>query len=177
VTDTGIGFEASLAPRLFQAFEQSGRDITRQFGGLGLGLAISRSIVEAHGGKVEAMSKGVNRGATFSVELPLRKSRELNSNGPSAPKKRTSRKCRILVVEDHGDTRTSMQRMLQRDGHEVVVAASAREALEVAERENFDLVISDLGLPDMSGNELMAQLRSRLGFLELPSAATEWKTT
>src|SRR4030095_16892236 len=67
VADTGIGFEAGLAPRLFEAFEQSGRDITRQFGGLGLGLAISRSIVEAHGGKVQALSEGVNRGATFSV--------------------------------------------------------------------------------------------------------------
>src|SRR4030095_15678632 len=149
--------------RLFQAFEQSGRDITRQFGGLGLGLAISRSIVEAHGGKVQALSEGVNRGATFSVELPLRKSRETSPNSPSAPKKRISRKCRILVVEDHGDTRASMQRMLQRDGHEVFTASSAREALETAEGEKFDLVISDLGLPDMSGNELMSQLHSRLG--------------
>jgi PAS domain S-box-containing protein len=163
VADTGIGFEAGLAPRLFQAFEQSGRDITRQFGGLGLGLAISRSIVEAHGGTVQAMSDGVNRGATFSVELPLRKSREQDANSPRSPKKGVSRKCRILVVEDHGDTRASMQRMLQRDGHKVLAASSAREALEAAEMEKFDLVISDLGLPDMNGNEMMAQLHRSFG--------------
>lgn len=164
IKDTGIGFDAAAKPKLFHAFEQAGRDITRQFGGLGLGLTISRSIVQAHGGQIIAESKGFQQGATFTITLPLR---ELGSTqgGYAIPEtgEVTARRLRILFVEDHADTRASMQRLLQRLNHDVVTVESGTHALEQAASEQFDLVISDLGLPDMSGLELMQQLRDRFG--------------
>jgi len=162
IKDSGIGFEPATAGRLFQAFEQRGRGITREFGGLGLGLAISRSIVEAHGGSIRAQSDGPGTGATFTVILPLRNTSEkLAPSRPSAQSTPVGRGRDILIVEDHADTRETLRRLLERGGHSVTAAGSAREALEVAKISKFDLVISDLGLPDMSGNEMMAQLRKR----------------
>jgi PAS domain S-box-containing protein len=162
IKDTGIGFEPVTAGKLFQAFEQRGRGITRQFGGLGLGLAISRSIIEAHGGSIRAHSEGPGTGATFTVILPLRSTSEKPApSRPSAGSTPVGRGCDILIVEDHADTRETLQRLLKRVGHSVTPTGSGREALEVARLSKFDLVISDLGLPDMSGNELMTQLRKR----------------
>jgi signal transduction histidine kinase len=169
VRDNGIGFEPSLADKLFEAFEQGGREVTRQFGGLGLGLVITRSIVEAHGGTVSATSQGPGRGATVSLELPLTapefKSEPTDSDRPAllpelpAP----SRARRILLVEDHADTRASLEFLLRQNQHEVWGAGSAEEALRLAAENKFDLVISDLGLPDRSGLELMRQLRDEFG--------------
>ncbi len=164
VTDTGIGFEPGAEDRLFLPFEQSGRGVTRQFGGLGLGLAISRAIIEAHGGTIKGRSDGPGKGATFTVALPL--------TAPSA--KKDARPARravssertghdILVVEDHEDTRSTLQRLLERVGHRVSLAASAKQALSMAGDTEFDLVISDLGLPDMTGAQLMSELRDRHG--------------
>ena len=162
IKDTGIGFEPITKGKLFQAFEQSGRGITRRFGGLGLGLAISRSIIEAHGGSIRAHSEGPGTGATFTVMLPLRSASEKPApSQPSAESTPVGRGRNILIVEDHADTRETLQRLLERGGHCVTAAGSGREALEIARLSKFDLVISDLGLPDMSGNELMAQLRKR----------------
>jgi len=163
VEDTGMGFDPDSAEKLFQAFEQGGRNITRRFGGLGLGLAISRSIVEAHGGKIYAASKGVGKGAVFSFEIPLHP-------GQMTAKKRTARATGagpkfspklILLVEDHKDTRTSLEFLLQKAAYQVKSAISAEEALQLAERHHFDLVISDIGLPDQSGLELMQQLKDQ----------------
>lgn len=165
--DSGIGFEPESAPNFFQAFEQGGRHITRQFGGLGLGLAISRSIVEAHGGHIHAESPGIGRGATFVIELPLgRRNRRRDNPKPAAKPAATNgtgRSLRILLVEDHKDTRASIQKLLQHARHNVMAAGSAREALETAAANRFDLVISDLGLPDQSGHQLMRQLRQQFG--------------
>ena len=159
VEDSGMGFRAEIAPRLFAAFEQNGRDITRRFGGLGLGLTISRSIILAHGGSIEAESPGPGRGATFTIQLPLWKSAKGSASSQSASK----RVLRILLVEDHEDTRTAMERHLRDLKHKVQSARSAHEALELAAQHEFDLVLSDLGLPDESGLELMSKLRDRFG--------------
>lgn len=159
VADNGIGFDPRLSERIFEAFEQAGRQITREHGGLGLGLAICRSIMESHGGRVTARSDGSNRGATFTVHIPLRPS--TNGSDVSAgamDKSPEQRPLRILLVEDHYDTRISMARLLGRQ-HHVSTAESAGQALALASRQPFDLVISDLGLPDRSGLDLMRQLR------------------
>ena len=165
ITDSGIGFAPESAATLFQAFEQGGRHITRQYGGLGLGLAITRSIVDAHGGTIKATSPGLGKGASFTLEFPLSRAEQPSlSKDPFAIAARSrSHSIKILLVEDHKDTRLSIQRLLEIAGHHVSPAASAAQALEIASANQFDLVVSDLGLPDQTGHELMAQLRSRHG--------------
>jgi signal transduction histidine kinase len=165
VKDTGIGFEPETATKLFHAFEQSGRGITQQFGGLGLGLTISRSIVEAHGGEVRGQSAGPGKGAVFSVVLPLKRAEASESPSLHPPSDRPARRCEILIVEDHEDTRATLARLLARRGHQLTTTSSGQEALAAAASSIFDLVISDLGLPDMTGNELMAQLRDAHGLV------------
>lgn len=165
VTDSGIGFDAATSARMFNAFEQGSREITRQFGGLGLGLAISRSIAEAHGGMIRACSRGPGTGACFSLELPLlTQGKDPRAPAPTPPNSAENAPgLRILLVEDHKDTRMVLERVLRRQNHAVLAAADARAALELAESHAIDIVISDLGLPDQSGLELMRQLRDRFG--------------
>jgi two-component system CheB/CheR fusion protein len=162
VNDSGIGIEPEALSRIFNAFEQAERSITRQFGGLGLGLAISRTLVEMHGGQIEAYSEGQGKGATFRVRLPLTASpvpRE--GTAPAAPAQRVVRSLRILLVEDHGVTAKLMRMVLTSDGHSVEAAGDIATALELAGRHAFNLLLSDLGLPDGSGHDLMRQLRER----------------
>jgi CheY-like chemotaxis protein len=162
VADNGVGFDPASAGKLFQAFEQGGRNITRRFGGLGLGLAITRSIIEAHGGTVGAASKGVGHGAKFTLEIPLHSGQiknEITAEPVAQPQPEFSSK-RILLVEDHDDTRNSLEALLQRASYLVKSAATAGEALELAQTNEFDLVISDVGLPDQSGLELMLKLKT-----------------
>jgi two-component system CheB/CheR fusion protein len=151
-------------PHIFDAFEQGGSGTTRQFGGLGLGLAISKSLVELHGGSIGVRSEGKGKGATFTVRLP-----EHACALPGfAPRPRTQAgvqvggtALRILLVEDHGDTAKVMCRFLAGNGHHVQVAGDLAAASRLIAAEHFDLLISDLGLPDGSGLELMRALRSR----------------
>jgi PAS domain S-box-containing protein len=159
VTDTGIGIEPGVLPRVFDAFEQGGGETTRRFGGLGLGLAISRAIVEAHGGSLAASSGGKGRGATFTVELG--DARPLPGAAPDGPAPGAGgrrRALRILLVDDHKDTLRVLARVLRSLGHEVSPADSVGSALEAARGAEFDLLISDLGLPDGSGLEIMRSL-------------------
>ncbi|HYZ71491.1 MAG TPA: ATP-binding protein, partial [Chthoniobacterales bacterium] len=160
VADSGIGFDPADAEKLFESFRQVGDDVTRRNGGLGLGLAISRAIVNAHGGRIWAESSGVNLGATFYIELPLRKaaSPTIPEIAPAVP---ASAGLRILLVEDHEDTRHVFQAILSQKGHAVQSAATGEAALALASSERFDLVISDLGLPDFNGTDLMSILRER----------------
>lgn len=160
VADSGIGFDPADAEKLFESFRQVGDDATRRSGGLGLGLAISRAIVNAHGGRIWAESPGANLGATFYIELPLRKaaSPAIPEVAPSVP---ASAGLRILLVEDHEDTRYVFQAILSQKGHSVKSAATGEAALALASSEVFDLVISDLGLPDFSGTDLMSILQER----------------
>jgi len=165
VIDTGIGISLDVLPRLFAAFEQGGRETTQQFGGLGLGLAISKALVEAHGGTLTAQSDGRDTGATFSVELG-------GAESPTQPcgdsprvdgRNGHTKSLRILLVEDHKDTSRIMARMLNLTGHEVTTAEDIASAVDVATAKPFDLVISDLGLPDGSGLDLMQRLRPMTG--------------
>jgi signal transduction histidine kinase len=161
VSDSGIGIESEALPKIFNAFEQADRKITREFGGLGLGLAICRALVEMHGGTIRARSAGRNQGATFSVELPLAPAASQRSgvNGqPAAPAKLPERGVCILLVEDHTDTARAMTTLLNRRGYDVRRAANMAEALKEANNRKFDVLVSDIGLPDGSGLELMRQL-------------------
>jgi PAS domain S-box-containing protein len=161
VTDTGVGIEPDVLPRLFTAFEQGERTITRRFGGLGLGLSIVRSLVEMHGGTIAASSAGHGQGATFTVTL---KSVQPGLGAPSAEApKSASGGQRILLVEDHADTREVLDRLLSSLGCTVWAVGSVKEAVELSDREPFDLLVSDIGLPDGTGHEVMSYVRARHG--------------
>jgi two-component system CheB/CheR fusion protein len=160
VNDSGIGIETAAHSRIFDAFEQAERSITRQFGGLGLGLAISKALVEMHGGTIEATSEGKGKGATFRVQLPLTAPALRPATVvPAAPAQAMVRPLRILLVEDHGVTAKMMKMVLMADGHTVQTAGDVATALELADQNGFDLLMSDLGLPDGSGHDLIRQLR------------------
>ena len=171
-TDTGIGIEADQMDRIFNAFEQGQSSITRRFGGLGLGLAISKAMVAAHGGKIRAESRGKDRGASFIVTLrTMAKPATVSGDGiKPAPKAADLKEAmaagsgrRILVVDDHLDTCTGMKMMLERRGYRVTIAHTADQAVEKSRHEEFDLVISDIGLPDRSGYDLMRELSTMKG--------------
>jgi signal transduction histidine kinase/CheY-like chemotaxis protein len=170
ITDTGIGIEPEKIDKIFNAFEQGQIAITRRFGGLGLGLAISKAMVDAHGGKIRVESPGKDGGSTFSLNLktvpaPV-SAGDGAEEGPSATiegEPRTPTLRRVLVVDDHRDTCTGMKMMLERRGYEITVAHSAEQAVEKAHEQDFDVLISDIGLPDRSGYDLMRELRASKG--------------
>jgi signal transduction histidine kinase len=166
ISDTGIGIDPEVLPRIFGAFEQADPRITRRFGGLGLGLAVSRALMRLQGGDLTAASEGTGRGAVFTVRLPAgvpeRDLDETIVTFPREPEARLDRGLRLLLVEDHADTAEAMAELLGTLGHEVTVAGSvagAREATQGRELE-LDLIISDLGLPDGTGLDLMRELAS-----------------
>ncbi|MDB6152637.1 MAG: hypothetical protein JWL90_1090 [Chthoniobacteraceae bacterium] len=157
VRDSGVGIEPEALTRIFGIFEQGNANTPREFGGLGLGLAISKAITNAHGGGLLAESPGLGKGATFTVELPLTAPVESGQSlqpSPIAPAN-PGHLARILVAEDHRDTAQLLMRILHRAGHGVKTVASVTEALESLKTERFDLLLSDVGLPDASGYELM----------------------
>lgn len=161
VRDTGIGIPSDVLPRIFEAFEQGDSSITRQFGGMGLGLAISKLLIEEHRGTIRAETGGAGNGSTFVVELPAvspAQAARLPEKVLPGPAGNVA-SLRVLLVEDHADTAKVLNRLLTKSGHAVQVAGTAEGALSLAAREPFDLVISDLGLPDMTGYDLMRQLR------------------
>jgi len=170
IRDTGIGISPENMPHIFNAFEQGERSRTRVFGGLGLGLAISRAIVELHDGSITAESEGKNKGAKFVIRLQTVESPAAASEGAgvggSLPAAVSSRALRILLVEDHSDTAHQLTRLLKRAGHEVTWAGSINQARALiagsdSPERNFNILISDLGLPDGSGHDLMRDLASR----------------
>jgi two-component system CheB/CheR fusion protein len=165
VSDTGIGIERALLPRIFDAFEQGAEEVTHRFGGLGLGLAISKALVTAMGGEISAASDGPGKGATFRVLLPTCEppgdGQTPEAGGAVAVGRLGGprRPLRILLVEDHVDTSAAMSRLLSRIGHHVRTAGTVRAAIDAARAGPVDVVISDLGLPDGSGHDLMRLLR------------------
>ncbi|HWA88315.1 MAG TPA: response regulator [Opitutus sp.] len=174
VADTGIGMTPEEHARIFHAFSQGDHAAqgSGRFGGLGLGLVISRMLVELHSGIIEATSAGRNQGSVFTIALPL--SRE-KARGDAPARKVAGgaagtgrngvdgRPLRVLLIEDHEPTCTALADLLGRRHFEVLKAMSARQARAVAEREKFDFVISDVGLPDGNGCDLMGELRDRHG--------------
>jgi PAS domain S-box-containing protein len=167
VRDTGIGIPEHLIERIFQPFEQGDPQMAKRFGGLGLGLAISKALVELQGGELTARSPGIGCGATFTLTLPVSTLPPSPSAGPgtdasSAPAQFTaSRRLRVLLVDDHEDTRYVLRRLLFE--HDVRSAGCVSDALEEAALYDFDLLVSDIGLPDGSGLDLMRQLHARYG--------------
>lgn len=170
VTDTGIGIAPAKLEQIFTPFDQGDIGGDHRFGGVGLGLAITRAVVLLHGGRITAESPGPNRGATFVVELPGAIEPRVavtDNTPPSLASPALSRELpsplRLLIVEDHLNTLTVLAQLLRRDGHHVVATANVADALAAAETHAFDLVISDLGLPDGTGVELMEKLRATYG--------------
>ncbi len=160
VNDSGLGIEPDALLRIFNAFEQADDSITQQFGGLGLGLAISKVLVEMHGGQIEAHSEGRGKGATFRVCLPLTAAPDQpEMRAPVATRKSVVRPLNILLVEDHEVTAKLMRMVLATDSHTVETVGSIAAAVELAGQHAFDLLVSDLGLPDGSGYDLIRQLR------------------
>ncbi len=168
IADSGMGIEAKSLARIFSPFEQGDASVRRRFGGLGLGLSISKSLAKAHGATLEAESEGRDNGATFRLRLktaslfPGEAGSALGKPNPEAP-------LHILLVEDHADTRRCMELLLKARGHTVRSACDAQTAIELTESEEFGLLIADLGLPDRSGLELLGELRQR--DLTLPAIA------
>lgn len=158
VHDTGIGIEPEIMNRIFDPFEQGEHAFQRRYGGLGLGLAISKSLAQAHGGTLVARSDGRDRGSTFILTMktvpPPTRIVKLTAPVPE------SRPLRILLVDDHRDTCVALERLLVRRGHLVAAAHNIRSAMEAAARNSFDLLISDIALPDGTGTELMTYLHA-----------------
>lgn len=164
VVDTGVGISSEVLPKLFNAFEQGNTAVTRQFGGLGLGLVIAKAVVEAHKGTLKAESDGKNRGAKLTVELPLTISQEKPAQicaPPGKPEDLSRQKVHILLVEDHAETLQLMTRLLKKMGHEISSASSVEGALRVIENSSIDLLVSDLDLPDGTGHDVIKALRNR----------------
>ena len=159
IADNGAGVEPELLPRIFDAFEQGTRPA---YGGLGLGLAITKALTHLHGGTICARSEGPDRGATFELCLPTVETPREDERRPTASNAAIARRAyRLLVVEDHADTQHSLTRLLERRGYEVRAVAEVAEALAAASDFAFDVLISDMGLPDGSGLDLIERLAAR----------------
>jgi len=161
VADTGVGIDEEALPRIFDAFEQGGTPITRRYGGLGLGLAIAKMLVELHGGLLTVASAGRDSGAVFRVEIetipPLK-----DHQPPSGPG--SEGVCRnLLLVEDNTDTRRAVSLLLRSSGYTVRTAGSVGEAFAALQDERFDLLVSDIDLPDGSGLDIMRHGRDQAG--------------
>jgi CheY-like chemotaxis protein len=174
VSDTGIGIETDVLPRIFEAFQQGDDALRRRAGGLGLGLAICQSLAQAHGGSLTAASPGKGQGSTFTLELPtIARSGLDRQGGPGTPvgasdrappwpaSRRRPRPLSILLVEDNKDTLRSLARILGQRGHTVHTADRMSEAMKAAAEGVYDLVLSDIELPDGTGLDLMRGLAAK----------------
>jgi signal transduction histidine kinase len=158
VRDDGIGFDPTTADRLFEVFARAVPSGMTDAGGLGLGLAIVRSIVDLHGGTVTAHSQGPATGAEFHVQLPLTRSLGSRSARPLTPPQTSA--LRTLIIEDNVDLAATYQTLLERRGHHVTVVHTGRDGLKAAHQQHFDLILCDLGLPDITGYEVAQHLRA-----------------
>jgi two-component system CheB/CheR fusion protein len=164
VIDNGEGIDPAVLPKLFTAFEQGEVRTKRQFAGLGLGLAISEKLVEAHGGTIAAYSEGRGKGATFVIELPTvhvpaRSPDE--AGGAATAASQPIRSLKVLLVEDNEPTLRVLTKLLERLGHRVTMASSVADGIAASSRGEYDVLLSDLGLPDGSGLDLMRRLSNR----------------
>lgn len=163
VKDTGKGISVSFLPYVFDHFRQEDGTTTRHFGGLGLGLAISRQIVELHGGRIWVESLGENQGATFTVELPLLRTPNLIENVADTALASLDdlplTNLRVLVVDDEPDSREIVAFVLEQAGAEVIAVGAAIAALQTLQSMHFDILISDIGMPEMDGYAFIQQVR------------------
>jgi CheY-like chemotaxis protein/anti-sigma regulatory factor (Ser/Thr protein kinase) len=182
VTDTGAGIDPEFLPHVFERFRQADQKSTRKHGGLGLGLAIVRHLMELHGGTVRADSEGKGTGATFTVTLPVAAVHRTDDAEervhPAARGMQPSHGCpekldglRVLVVDDEPDAREMLSAGLGQCGAQVTTASSAREALEAVAGGNFDAMISDIGMPVEDGYELIRRVRALPSGGRIPAVA------
>lgn len=157
VQDTGLGIEPEVLPRLFEPFVQSDQTLNRSRGGLGLGLALVKGLVELHGGTVEAFSAGLGHGAEFVIRIPLHDSEPRAQVSPPAAAHELHR--RVLVIEDNPDAAQSLKEVIELIGHTVEVAHSGAEGIDLARRFAPDVVLCDIGLPGVNGYEVARALR------------------
>lgn len=169
-TDSGVGMTQATLQRIFQPFEQGSAELVRRYGGLGLGLSLSKAFVEAQGGAISASSAGPGKGSTFTVSMPSISApiEEAKPGAPAHNESAAAKPLEILLVEDHEDTARVLSRLLEKLGHHVRIADSVASALSQADRP-FDLLLSDIGLPDGSGNDIIRNLRQR--HLDMPAVA------
>jgi CheY-like chemotaxis protein len=159
VRDDGAGIEPELLPRLFDAFTQGDRSLDRSRGGLGLGLAVVKGLVELHDGTVEAASEGPGRGAEFTVRLPVKAEEPaLVRLAATVPAGVGEALC-VLIVEDNRDAADSLRMLLELSGHQVTVASTGPAAIEAARARCPDVVLCDIGLPGLDGYGVAAALR------------------
>ncbi len=171
VSDTGEGIDPNFLPHVFDMFRQADASTSRRHGGMGIGLALVRELVELHGGRVDVESKGLGHGARFSVTLPINKEREQKIPTPTPTFRGSLSGVRVLVVDDSVETIEMLAKLLEMDGAEVTIAASGEEALRVVEEKTFDLLISDISMPAMDGYELLSKLRANPRTESLPAIA------
>jgi PAS domain S-box-containing protein len=171
VRDTGQGIAPAFAPHVFDRFRQADSSTTRPYGGLGLGLAIARSIVELHGGTIEASSKGLGQGATFRVQLPIGGVSERRRDKRPAIDVAALKDARVLVVDDQSDERVLLTAMFEFAGATVRTTATVAEAFQELAEGTFDLVVSDLAMPVEDGYRLVRRLRMRPEYNDIPAVA------
>ena len=170
VKDSGVGMTEEMQSRLFRPFEQGTDEIVKRYGGLGLGMAISKALMEAQGGSIMAASDGPGHGSTFSIDVPTIEPQQMNLGQilDAAATPVANRAYTILLVEDHIDTARALSRLLERGGHAVTMTHSVADAVTALESQPFDLMLSDIGLPDGTGIELIQQVRT---MSDLPAVA------
>jgi CheY-like chemotaxis protein len=164
-----VGIRPEFLPHVFERFRQADASSTRVHGGLGLGLSIVKQLVELHGGTVKARSRGENQGATFVVSLPISAVRCSEVRNPFTAAATPMLECdgidlagvRVLVVDDDADARELLRRVLAHCRADVITASGANEALEILRTQKMDVLVSDIGMPEMDGYQLIRQLRRR----------------
>jgi PAS domain S-box-containing protein len=171
VSDNGQGIDSSFLPHIFEIFRQADASTNRAQQGMGIGLAVVQQLVELHGGSVTADSAGKNKGATFTIRLP----RSVNTRTPLAPVVDLGigslAGMNVLVVDDSEDTTEMVRHLLEIGGATVSAATSGREALRIAREKEFDVVLSDISMPEMDGFEFLSKLRKIPGKQDLPAVA------
>ena len=168
VRDSGQGITPDFLPFVFERFRQADGSKTRLHGGLGLGLALVKSLVEAHHGMVEAESGGAGEGALFRVTLPLRTPEVAPGNAAEKPEPKGPH---LMIVEDDQDTLEMLRGTLAARGFRVTACESAAQTLEVASANKVDLVLSDIGMPEMDGFQMIQRLREISGYEDVPAIA------
>jgi CheY-like chemotaxis protein len=161
VHDEGIGMEPELTARVFDLFTQAERSSDRALGGLGLGLALVKHLVELHGGTVACSSPGLGKGSIFEITLPAMEGRAARGQQFSHGAALAAGRLKLLVVDDNTDAAMTLGMLLEACGHDVIVEHRSFDALERATREKPDACLLDIGLPEMDGNELARRLRSQ----------------